>query len=156
MANVYFFFLPVNSAAHNTLSSSCDCFMWLVSSGIEKQKVCIGVLKQSMFLLQQNCTTFLSSNQSVKKIFSASILFKSKIGLHFGPGIVLFSTSIFFNTTCLVHRVSTKKIRSRKPNWLYILSQLFSHVFLFISIIIMKSWLYYPYLIPKINCLSFS
>ena len=30
MANVYFFFLPVNSAAHNTLTSSCDCFMWLV------------------------------------------------------------------------------------------------------------------------------
>ena len=74
--------------------------------------------------------------QSVKKIFSASILFKSKIGLHFGPGIVLFSTSIFFNTTCIVHRVSTKKLRSRKPNWFYILSQLFSHVFFFISIIL--------------------
>ena len=62
MANVYFFFLPVNSAAHNTLTSSCDCFIWLVSSGEEKQNVCIGVLKQSMFLLQQNCTTFFSSN----------------------------------------------------------------------------------------------
>ena len=36
--------------------------MWLVSSGEEEQNVCIGVLKQSMFLLQQNCTTFLSSN----------------------------------------------------------------------------------------------
>ena len=58
----YFFFLRVNSAAHNTLTSSCDCFMWLVSSSEEKQNVCIGVLKQSMFLLQQNCTTFLSSN----------------------------------------------------------------------------------------------
>ena len=60
LATVYF--LLVNSAAHNTLISSCDCFMWLVSSGEEEQNVCIGVLKQSMFLLQQNCTTFLSSN----------------------------------------------------------------------------------------------
>ena len=58
---LYFFLLPVNSAAHNTLTPSCDCLMWLVSNGEEKQNVCIGVLKQSMFLLQQNCTTFLRS-----------------------------------------------------------------------------------------------
>ena len=60
MANVYFFFLPVNSAAHNTLTASCDCFTWLVSSGEE----CVhwGSETFYMFLLQQNCTTFLSSN----------------------------------------------------------------------------------------------
>ena len=46
----------------------------------------------------------------------------------------LFCSPLPYFLIQLVHRVSTKKIRSRKPNWLYILSQLFSHVFfLFLS-----------------------
>ena len=44
------------------LTSSCDWLAWLVSSDEEEQSVCSGVMKQSMFLLQQSCMPFLSSN----------------------------------------------------------------------------------------------
>ena len=63
MANVYWHVKCKFRRSHvNLWPPSCDWLAWLVSSDEEEQSVCSGVMKQSMFLLQQSCMPFLSSN----------------------------------------------------------------------------------------------